>query len=217
MKKSMLSAWAILLFSVATNATISSNGGEDRYVLTRNAAVRISVDSGWPRGCLTPVRIDIPGLHLDLWIDGEGRVFNEVRLDSGKIDETQDFGHELFRLDIANGKLHAGGQTLNGRIYEQNALRTRLRLPKVEMALLLNIVKDLAVLDINGIIIPVRVHAGWEVSGMRELEIGLRGGRGEGRFFLDAGQGRLFFEDGNALPSAGKPRANRVCWAVKQK
>jgi hypothetical protein len=217
MKKIVISAWAFFLIIPAIHAASDSKRGEDRYILTRNAPVLVSVDYGWQKDGLTPVRIDIPGLHLDFWMDAESRVFDDALRGSRKNQQIQALGHELFRLDTANGRLEAGGKILNGRIYERNALRIRLRLSNPAMALLLDIKKDRSALDLDGIIVPARVRAGKETSGLRELEIGSRGDRGEGRLFWDAGQGRLFYEAGNGLTDPEKPQAGRVCWAEKQR
>ena len=217
MKKFMAVVWAILLFGLVTNAAIDSKKGEDRFLLTRNAPVRISVETGWQRDGLIPVRIDIPGLHLDLWMDGEGRVFDDARLESGKTGKIPASRQGLFSLDKTSGQLQAGGQTLSGQVYEQNPLRTRLRLNNLALALQLDIQKGRAALDLNGIIIPARMRLGQEVDGMRELEIGELGEGGEGRLFLDAGQGRLFFEDGRTRPAVKNQQTNRLCWAEKQK
>lgn len=71
MKKIMVVVWAILLFALVTNAAIDSKKGEDRFLLTRNPPVSISVETGWQRNGLVPVRIDMQGLHLELWMDGK--------------------------------------------------------------------------------------------------------------------------------------------------
>lgn len=123
----------------------------------------------------------------------------------------------MFRLDKASGQLQAGGQTLNGQVYEQNALRTRLRLNNLALALQLDIQKGRAALDLAGIIIPVRVRLGKEAGNMRELEIGERGHRGGGRLMLDASQGRLFFEEIQARPAAGNQQSDKMCWAEIKK
>ncbi len=199
MKIPRILAWAILLLSYAAYAAMDSNRGEDRYALTISSPVLISVDSGWQRDGLIPVRIDVTGLLIDLWMDGEGRVLDDGRLESG--------AGELFRLDTSSGRLQAGGRTLNGRVYERNALRTRLSFSIPATALLIDIERRRSSLDLGGIIIPARVHVGQDVSGMRELEIGSTGDGAHGRLLLDSGRGRLYFE---------RQRAGRLYWAERR-
>ena len=57
MKKFRAVVWTILLFGFITSAAIYSKKGEDRFLLTRNAPVRISVETSWQRDGLIPVRI----------------------------------------------------------------------------------------------------------------------------------------------------------------
>jgi len=217
MKKFMVFIWTILLFGLVSNAAIDLKKGGERYLLKGNVPVRISVETGWQRDGLIPIQIDIQGLNISLWMDGEGRVFDDARFESAGEVKNRAIRQELFHLDKNNGQLQAGGQTLSGQVYEQNGLRTRLRLDNLSLVLELDIPKGLAALDLAGIVIPVRVRLGKEAGGVQELEIGERGHRGEGRLLLDARQGRLFFEDNHTHPAADNRPSAKMCWAEIQK
>jgi len=217
MKKITVVVCTILSFNLLIHAVLDSEKNDERYLLTGNASVRIAVETGWQRHGLTPVRIDIHGLCLDLFMDGEGRVFDEDLMEAGMVEKIRSIRPGLFSLDKSKGLLQANDQTLSGQIYEQNALRTRLRLDKLALALRLDIPKGRAALEMNGIIIPVRMSLGKKDGGLQEISIGKMNQRGEGRLFLDAVQGRLFFENNHARPAAGKQQNRRVCWAEKQK
>lgn len=109
------------------------------------------------------------------------------------------------------GQMQTTTQTLIGEIYEQNPLRTRLRFSGLAAALDLDVPGGRAALDLNGLIIPVRLHLGPNADGVQELEIGELGNRGEGHLFLDARQGRLLWGDNH--PGRVKEQTGRVCWA----
>jgi hypothetical protein len=185
----------------------------ERYLLKGNTAVHISVETGWKRQGLTPVQLDIEGLNLTLWMDAEGRVFDEAMPASLGVEKTR--GQALFRLDIMSGQIQAANQTLIGEIYEQDPLRTRLRINGLNAALDLDVPGGRAALELNGLLIPLRLHVRPDAAGVQELEIGELGNRGEGRLYLDARQGRLLWED--SRPGGVKGQTDRVCWAEKQK
>ena len=203
--------WAVLS---SMSAPDTAKVGE-RYLLKGNTAVHISAETGWTRQGLTPVQLDIQGLDLTLWMDGEGRVFDEAMSASRGAEKTAFRDQALFRLDIMSGQLQTASQTLTGEIYEQNPLRTRLRFSGLNAALDLDVPGGRAALGLNGLLIPVRLHLGPDADGVRELEIGELGNRGEGHLFLNARQGRLLWEDNR--PAGVKEQTGRVCWAEKQK
>ncbi len=89
-----------------------------------------------------------------------------------------------------------------------------MRFSGLNAALDLDIPGGRASLDLNGVIIPVRFHLRPEADGVKELEIGFRGNRGEGRLLLDARQGQLLWEDNHARRVKGQ--TVRVCWAEKR-
>jgi hypothetical protein len=196
------------------SAPDSAKVGE-RYLLKGNRPVHISLETGWKRQGLTPVQLDIQGLNLTLWMDGEGQVFDEAMSASQGAEKTASRGQALFRLDIMNGQMQAATQTLTGEIYEQNPLRTRLRFSGLNAALDLDVPGRRAALDLNGLLIPVRLHLGPNANGVRELKMGDLGNRGEGHLYLDARQGRLLWED--TRPGMVKEQTGRVCWAEKQR
>jgi len=206
----------VFLWGVVSSfsAPDSAKVGE-RYLLKGNMPVHISVETGWKRQGLTPVQLDIQGLNLTLWMDREGRVFDEAMSASQGAEKTAFREQALFRLDMMRGQMQTATQTLIGEIYEQNPLRTRLRFSGLAAALDLDVPGGGAALDLNGLLIPVRLHLGPNADGVQELEIGDLGNRGEGRLFLDARQGRLFREDNR--PGRVKEQMGRVCWAEKQK
>jgi len=207
---------ALFLLGVLSSfsAPDSAKAGE-RYLLKGNTPIHISLETGWKRQGLTPVQLDIQGLNLTLWMDGEGRVFEEAMSTSQGVEKTEFRDRSLFRLDTMRGQMQTATQTLTGEIYEQNPLRTRLRFRGLNAALDLDVPGGRTSLDLNGLIIPVRVHLGPNADGVQELEIGELGNRGEGRLFLDARQGRLLCEDNR--PGGVKEKTGRVCWAEKQK
>ena len=207
---------AVFLLSVFSSISgpISAKVGE-RYLLNGNIFVHISVETGWKRQGLTPVQLDIQGLNFTLWMDGEGRVLGEAISATRGAEKSQLPDRALFRLDTMRGLMQNTTQTLTGEIYEQNSLRTRLRFNGLNAALDLDVPGGRASLDLNGLIIPVRVHLGPNADGVQELEIGGLGNRGEGHLYLGARQGRLLWEDNR--PGRVKERTGRVCWAEKQK
>jgi hypothetical protein len=80
MKKFMAVVWAILLFGFVANAAIDAKKGEERFLLTRNTPVRISVETDWQRDGLVPVRIsdtsdaavnDISAISDDVYEDND--------------------------------------------------------------------------------------------------------------------------------------------------
>ncbi len=217
MKSNIVSAWVIMLFSMASNAAIDLKNGDGRYILKGNAPVRLSVETGWKREGLTPVRVDIQGLNLLLGMDGEGRVFDNVRLQFGRGKIKTVVRRELFRLNKTSGQLIAGEKVLTGRVDEQNALRTRLRFDNLMLAIHLDMQKGQAALDLDGIVILIRMRLGIEADDGRELMIGERGHRGEGRFLLNARQGRLYYEDNRILPAVDDRQSDEACWAERQK
>jgi hypothetical protein len=77
----------------------------------------------------------------------------------------------------------------------------------------IDIQKGYTALDLAGIVIPLRVSLGKETSDEREMEIGKRGHRDEGRLLLGARQGRLFFEDKQARSATDNRQSDRICWA----
>lgn len=196
------------------SALDTAKGGE-RYLLKGNTAVHISVEAGWKRQGLTPVQLDVQGLNLTLWMDAEGRVFDEAMSASLGAEKTAIRDQALFRLDIMRGQMQTATQTLTGEIYEQNLLRTRLRFSGLNAALDLDVQGCRAALDLKGLLIPVRLHLGLNADGAQELEIGELGNRGVAHLFLDARQGRLLCEDNR--PGGVKEKTGRVCWAEKQK
>jgi hypothetical protein len=217
MKKFAAMVWAVLFFNLLINAGPDAKKNGERYLLTGNASVRISIETGWQRHGLTPVRIDFHGLRMDLFMDSEGRVFDEAMVEAGMVEKTRAIRPGLFSIDKSKGLLRAGSQTLSAEIDEQNALRTRLRLNKLALVLRLDIPKNRAALEMNGIVIPVRMSLGRKDGGLQEINLGAMNQRNEGRLFLDAGQGRLFYENDHARPAAGKLQNRRLCWAEKQK
>jgi hypothetical protein len=187
----------------------------ERYLLKGNTAVHISVETGWTRQGLTPVQLDIQGLNLTLWMDGEGRVLDEA-ISATRGDEKSEIQDQpLFRLDTMRGQMQTATQTLTGEIYEQNSLRTRLRFNGLNAALDLDVPGGRAALGLNGLLIPLRLHVGPDAAGVQELEFGELGNRGEGHLYLDARQGRLLWEDNR--PDRAKEQTGRVSWAEKQR
>lgn len=217
MKKIIVTLWTIMSFNISANAAIDQKNGEGRYVLKGGASVSISVETGWQRNGLIPVLVDFQGLNLSLWMDSEGRVFYNPRLGSGKIKMKKALRRELFRLDMVSGQLQAGDRILTGRVYEQNALRTRLRLDNLILAIQLDIQKGQAALDLDGIIITVRLRLGKEADDVRELKIGEQRYGGEKRLFLDERQGCLFYEESRVRPAMYTRQSKKACWAESQK
>ena len=216
MKAIITFLFLFLFFGVDSKALTDAKTVAERYLLKGNTAVRISVETGWKRDDRVPVQLDIQGLSLTLWMDGEGRVFNDslrrYEKEKGKRARRQ----ELFRIDRTSGQIQRGSHTLNGRIYEQNPLRTRLRFDNLLLALELDIQRDRATLDLNGIVIPARLHLEEESGGVRELVIGERENQGQGNLLLDAQRGQLLWQDHFRLALPQKEK-NRACWAEKQK
>lgn len=71
--------WGILLIVLMTQVAIASENGEERYVLTGKSPVRISVDLGWQRDGLVPVRVEMQGISIELMMDKGCRVFDGAR------------------------------------------------------------------------------------------------------------------------------------------
>ncbi len=215
MHRALVFVAVFILGVVASFSTPDSAQVGERYLLKGNSPVYISLETGWKRQGLTPVQLDIQGLSLTLWMDEEGRVFDEAMSVSRGVGKTAFQGQALFRLDILLGQMQTASQTLTGEIYEQNPLRTRLRFNGLAVALDLDIPGGRAALNLNGLIIPVRLSLGPKADGVQELELGEMGNRGEGRIFLDSRQGRLLCEDNR--PGGGKEQTGRLCWAEKLK
>jgi len=207
---------ALLLWSVVSSisAPDSVNIGE-RYLLKGNTTVNLSVETGWKRQGLTPVQVDLQGLNLTLWMDGEGRVFEDSISASRGAEKAALRDQALFHLDGIRGQMQTATQTLAGEVYEQNPLRTRMRFGVINAAVNLDIQGGRATLDLNGLIIPVRLHLGPAADGVQELEIGERGHRIEGRLYLDAKQGQFLWEDNR--PRGVKEQTGRAVWAEKEK
>jgi len=216
MKAIIFLVFLFLFFCAEANALTDAKTGAERYLLKGNTAVRISLETGRTRDNMTPVQLDIQGLSLALWMDGEGRIFDDSPLGYGKDRGKRAVLQELFRIDKASGQIQKAGHTLNGRVYERNPVRTRLRLDDLPLALELDIRKGRAILDLDGIAIPARLHLEQESGGVRELEIGERRNRGEGNLLLDARHGRLLWQDDRTKPGLEKQRNDRARWAEKQ-
>lgn len=207
---------AVFLWGVVSSfsAPDLAKAGE-RYLLRGNTRVHLSVETGWKRQGLTPVQVDIQGLSLTLWMDGEGRVFEEPMSASRGADKTAFRDQALFHLNSLSGQIQSATQTLAGEVYEQNPLRTRLRFSGLNAALDLDVPSGRATLNLNGLTIPVRLRLGPKAAGVQVLEMVEMGHLGNGRLYLDSGQGRLLWSDNRSTRM--NERMGQVVWAEKQK
>jgi hypothetical protein len=165
---------------------------------------------------LTPVLVDISGVSLSLVMDADGRVGEEMMMEAARDGKAAFRGREMFRLDRESGQMKNADRMLSGQVYEKNNLRTRMRLVGLSAAIDLDVAGRRAFIDLNGIIIPVRIQVGPEVNGLQKLDIGDPGNRGEGLLFLDAKQGRVLFESRRAGGRTGV-ETDRMSWAERAK
>ena len=165
---------------------VARDGG--RYPLEGRNVVTISVETGWEREGMIPVVLVMEGLSVRLAMRADGRVYEDRILPArGKDDRAA--GREIFRIDTASGRVVGAGAVLRGEVYERNALRTRMRLKDVEVAIRVAGAGRRVSLELAGMEIPVRAHLQEGADGVVELVMGEIGPGGPERLILDGERG----------------------------
>lgn len=216
MKKANILLTAVVLMLMVPCVTAQTKSTTERFLLRGNTPIQVSVETGWARDGLTPVILDIDGVSLSLYMDAEGRVGDEMMFDISPDGKSALRGIEYFRLNVEEAKLVNRDRALAGQAYERNKLRTRFRL-NVPAALELNVTGHRATLDLGDFEIPVRAHCGPETNGIRKVDLGEPGNRGDVQLFLDVKQGRLMAASSRPGRLRMKDAAGGECWAEKPK
>jgi hypothetical protein len=186
---------------------------KDSYQLRSPVSVTISVEPGWQQDGLIPVQFEMDGLELTFWMTDTGLVYEEQADVSQKDHEDPTMRHALFLIDMGNGNLRSGNRSIDGRVYERNLLRTRIRYDNILAGIQIDIEKNKALLNVNSVVIPVRLHAGQEQSGTREMQIGQQSVPRHSSLILSESRGLLFLK---GIYSGEELEGPEVApWAVK--
>jgi hypothetical protein len=209
MKRLSLKWLLILVAFVCVCSSLSAQSADSalvRYALQGPARIVISVEKGWQRDGVIPVCVMVNGIESTLFMTPDG----QVSADRSNYPTARG----LFQLNATNGELAAGAWQRSGQIYEQNDLRTRIRLNVENVELLLSADGRQAALNLAGLEIPLRASLVKQPDGSEELSLGDRPRHGFERLLLDMVTGTIIHE--TALPGSanGQSQHTRACWAI---
>ncbi|MCP5047984.1 MAG: hypothetical protein GY940_12480 [bacterium] len=154
------------------------------FLIRAAPSIRVSIEQGWEKNGWIPVVLAVGNLELYFRMNKEGEVTGVTNV-TGK----------RWRVDPDNAGIRVGGANLPFTIYEQNPLRTRMRLTDNAEPVLLAIdrEKKQAVFYIGS--------SGWRVENIR-VSLGKAGPGGLYKLTFGGGavhtHGKLFLE-----PAAG--------------
>jgi hypothetical protein len=146
----------VVLLALALALPAAAGGGTQRDLLylQNGSGVRVSIETYRAKEGWTPVIVSVAGAEVSAAMDAKGRVFRNGA------DARDGRGLPLFTIELEKGRILIGRESHATNVYEQNAVRTRLRL--VEGAILMPLQLDArgagGTLRFGGLGIPVTVN-----------------------------------------------------------
>lgn len=214
-RTSMMCFLFLALLVCVCSASLLAQGDDSaltRYAMQGPARIVVSVEKGWQRDGVVPVCVMVNGIESTLFMTPDGRVSTERPSPS---QDHHAFG-ALFQLNATNGTLVSGTWHSSGEIYEQNELRTRIRLNVENVELLLSADGSRATINLAGLEIPLRARLIKQADGSEELSLGERPMHGFERLLLDRATGTIVRETALPVSANGQTQRTRNCWAVSK-
>jgi hypothetical protein len=144
----------VLALAFALPAAAGGGTQRDLLYLQNGSGVRVSIETYRAKEGWTPVIVSVAGAEVSAAMDAKGRVFRNGA------DARDGRGLPLFTIELEKGRILIGRESHATNVYEQNAVRTRLRL--VEGAILLPLQLDArgagGTLRFGGLGIPATVN-----------------------------------------------------------